>query len=127
LLHDVPVRGYELAQIELCSKLWRVFDAFGRKEAEWLPYWRNGEYVGVAPEGAYASLYRHPKNGVLVVVSNLNRQETMVTVRLNWKRLGLPENLKAVDALTGEIQAMEKGQIVIPLKSLGWKLIWVRR
>jgi hypothetical protein len=127
LLHDVPVRGYELAQIELWSKLWRVFDAFGRKEAEWLPYWRNGEYVGVAPEGAYASLYRHPKNGVLVVVSNLNRQETTVTVRLNWKRLGLPEDLKAVDALTGEIQATEKGQIVIPLKSLGWKLIWVRR
>jgi hypothetical protein len=83
--------------------------------------------VGVAPEGAYASLYRHPKNGVLVVVSNLSHQETTVTVRLNWKRLGLPENLKAVDALTGEIQAMEKGQMVIPLKSLGWKLIWVRR
>ncbi len=127
LLHDVPVRGYDLAQIEIWAKLWQVFDTFGRKQATWLSYWRNSEYASVAPEGAYASLYRHPKNGVLVVVSNLSRKETTVKVRLNLQRLGLPESVTAFDALTNERLTVEGGQIAVTLKSLGWKVIWVRR
>lgn len=126
LLHDVAVRGYDLPQIEFAGKIGRVFEGFGRKEGEWLPYWRNAEFVSISPDEAYASLYRHPKTGVLVVVSNLSRKEAVVTVKLDLRRLGLVGSVTAFDAMTNEGLTMEEGQIATPLNSLGWKLIWVR-
>jgi hypothetical protein len=115
-----------MEQLTLAAKIWKVMDTFKRKEAEWLPYWRNGEYVTVQPEGAYVSLYRHPKNGLLAVVSNLSHREAKVTVGLNLKRLGLKGKVVARDALTGEEVQVEKGQFTITLGSFGWKILWVR-
>ena len=44
LLHDVPVRPHNPDdQLDLAASIWRVMDTFGRKKAEWLPYWSNGE------------------------------------------------------------------------------------
>jgi hypothetical protein len=126
LPHDVPVRPIFMEQLTLAAKIWKVMDTFKRKEAEWLPYWRNGEYVTVQPEGAYVSLYRHPKNGLLAVVSNLSHREAKVTVGLNLKRLGLKGKVVARDALTGEEVQVEKGQFTITLGSFGWKILWVR-
>ena len=103
LLHDVLTRSYDIGPaLELSSDLWRLSDEFGRKQAEWFPYWRNGEYVTIEPEGTYASLYRHPQNGVLAVLSNLGREEAAVTVELNLASLGLAGDVLARDALTGE-------------------------
>jgi hypothetical protein len=127
LLHDVLVRPNGLGpHLELASQLWRVQEEFGRKEAEWLPYWRNGDYVTVTPEGARASLYRHPTNGVLLVVSNLSPETALVSVRLNRERLGLPLDCGARDALTGEAVALLEGCLTASLASLEWRWVWVR-
>jgi len=127
LLHDVLVRANGLGpHLELESKLWRLSDEFGRKDAEWLPYWRNSEYVTVTPDGAAASLYRHPTNGVLVVVSNLSRQEAPVSVHLHLTRLGLDEPVRARDALRGEELSLVEGAFTLLLASLEWRWVWVR-
>ncbi|MEM2263484.1 MAG: DUF6067 family protein [Candidatus Bathyarchaeia archaeon] len=131
LLHDVPVRPYGLGQIEFAAKIWHVFDIFGRKQAQWLPYWRNTGYVSVQPEGVYVSLYRHPKNGVLAVVSNLNREPFKVTVTLNAKNLHLRPDAKAYDALSNEtIPFLQVGpsefRVSLDLLSLGWRVIWIQ-
>ncbi|MEM2936012.1 MAG: DUF6067 family protein [Candidatus Bathyarchaeia archaeon] len=125
LLHDVLVRGAGLSpSLELESALWRLSDEIGRKECEWLPYWRNSDYVRVNPEGSYVSLYKHPKNGVLAVISNLSREEAELEVDFNLDRLGLTEkNISVEDGLTGEPLAMEAGRIKFTLPSLGWKMI----
>jgi hypothetical protein len=74
----------------------------------------------------YVSLYRHPKNGVLLVVDNLGRQEVEATVRLNVKTLKLPAGATARDGLTDEAIDMEAGTLTLRLPSLGWKTVWVK-
>ena len=39
LLHDIPVRPFSDADIEMAGTRWKTFDEFGRHEAAWLPYW----------------------------------------------------------------------------------------
>ena len=104
----------------------RLFDEFGRKEADWLPYWKNAEYVSVQPEGAYASLYRHPRNGVLLVVSNLTEGEKTVVLNLNLQKLGLPAQVSACDALSQEAVTCSGGRLDIALPYLGWRVVWVK-
>jgi hypothetical protein len=127
LLHDVLVRANGLGpHLELESKLWQLSDEFGRKEAEWWPYWRNHDTVTVTPEGALASLYRHPTNGVLAVVSNLSRQAADVSVRLDLARLGLQGAARARDTLEGYELSLAEGDFSLSLKSLEWRLVWVQ-
>ncbi len=125
LLHDVLIRGAGLSPaLKLESALWRLSDEFGRRECEWLPYWRNSEYVRVNPEGSYVSLYKHPKNGVLAVISNLSRGEKELEVGFNLDRLKLTEkSIFVEDGLTGKTLTMEAGRIKFTLPSLGWKII----
>ena len=126
LLHDVPVRTEKLPDLELQSALWELREEFGCKEAEWLPYWDNPEYVTISPADCYVSLYRHAQNGVLAYVSNLSREGTVVEVALNTRGLGLPLQLSARDALTGEAVTVENGRMKLPLPSEGWQAIWAR-
>ena len=126
LLHDVPVRTEKLPDLELQSALWELREEFGCKEAEWLPYWENPEYVTISPADCYVSLYRHAQNGVLAYVSNLSREDTVVEVALNTRGLGLPLQLSARDALTGEAVTVENGRMKLPLPSEGWQAIWAR-
>ena len=104
LLHDVPVRPMgPLKELDLASAIWRAMDEFGRKESEWLPYWNNEQYVKVSPQGAYVSLYRHPRNGVLAVVSNLGGKAAEIKVTLSLEGLGLGATIAQVkDAMTGK-------------------------
>jgi hypothetical protein len=78
LLHDVPVRPLRIEDLDLCSKIWRVMDEFGRRDAEWFPYWRNADKVAVKAPGAHVSLYRHPRRGLLAVVANLGDRAATV-------------------------------------------------
>jgi len=59
-------------------------------------------------------------------VSNLSREDTFVQVSLNTGRLGLPLQLSARDALTGEAVTVENGRMKLPLPSQGWQAIWAR-
>jgi hypothetical protein len=134
MLHDMPIRSLGTGWLVFNSKLWEIFDEFGRKEAEWLPYWKNGEYVSVSPQGAddkpgaFVSMYRHEKNGVLVVVSNLDRKKHDVTVQLNLERLGLAgKTLSARDALEDKAVALEAGKLTFAaMDSMSWRLIRIR-
>jgi hypothetical protein len=127
LLHDVLVRPNGLGpHLELASKLWRLSDEFGRRQAGWLPYWRNAEYVAVQPEGALASLYRHPDKGVLLIVSNLTHEPAEVTVRLNAERLGLRGETQARDGLTGAAIPLQDQSFAMQLDSMEWRIVWVR-
>ncbi|HEY2931537.1 MAG TPA: glycoside hydrolase domain-containing protein [Acidobacteriota bacterium] len=128
LLHDVlGGRSWRIGpSLDLASSLWRLSDDFGRKSAEWLPYWRNSAYVTVEPGEVYTSLYRHPKNGLLAVVSNLGRTEASAAVRFNLQKLRLKRNLLIRDALSGEDLSIEDGLVKLSLRPMQWKILWAR-
>jgi len=145
LLHDIPVRpstpGFDPAgerprrrprgresYFDVMVKLWKMRDEFGAREAEKLFYWNNRDYVSVSPEKCYATLLKHPKNGVLAFVSNLSRNAQTVTVRFNLDKLGLRgKTLDAVNPLTGKAAAMTPdGKLSVPLGSEKWVYMWLR-
>ena len=125
LIHDVPVRPMSrpgLEELELASRIWRLMNDFDRGKAEWLPYWSNAEYVRSDSPGIYVSLYRHPDNGVLAVVSNLNRERTTFALTVNWELLGMDHaSVSIVDALERS-PARPDGA----LDPYGWRLLWCR-
>lgn len=127
LLHDVPVRPHNADDdLDLVAKIWHSMDAFDRRNAEWIPYWRNRDYIRVSPKNAHASIYRHPENGVLAVVSNMNGERKNVTVKLNMKKLGLETAPNAEDILKNNTVPVRDGVLRFSLSSLEWKLIHVR-
>ena len=122
LLHDVN----DEVDYGVNRKLFELFDEFGRNEADWLPYWSNSAFVTVAPEQAKASLYRHPQNGVLVLVTNAGREAAEVSVQLNldaFKDLG---QATAKDVITGEAVPVARGRFSQKLGPVGWRMVWLK-
>jgi hypothetical protein len=128
LLHDAMVRaGQSTANIGLASSLWRLMDQFGRKEARFLPYWEDQDFVTAQPEGVYVSLYRHPKNGVLAVISNLGKEKVTAEAHFDLPKLGgSGQALTAEDALAKQPVEVSEGAVRLELPSQGWKLLWLR-
>jgi len=125
LLHDVLVRGSG-PSLEEEAALWKAMEAFGRKQAQFLPYWNNTAYVRVAPEECYATLYSRGQQGVMCVVSNLGPQEATVQVKLNLAKLRLPGRVQAVDALTGDPIPITQGSFAVSLRPFDYALVQVR-
>ncbi len=131
LLHDVLVRGTEegdgqgRSRIELESALWHVMDEFGRKQAQWLPYWSNQDVVQVVPETSKASIYNRGALGAMLIVSNLGRKQAEVTVTLNRAGLGLPARSTARDALSGEKLPWDGAALRTRLPAFGFRVVRV--
>jgi len=145
LLHDIPVRpstpdfdpaanrprgrpkGRE-TYFDIMVKLWKMRDQFGAKEAEKLFYWKNQDYVSLSPEKCYATLLKHPKNGVLAFISNLSRDAQTVTVEFNLDKLDLRgKKLAAFNPLSNKpVSLSADGKLSVPLGSVEWVYIWLR-
>lgn len=142
LLHDVPVRtgnkmpdpqppgppSARAAYAETPPQLWRMRDRFDARGAEKLFYWKNAEYLKVTPEQCHATMFLHPKNGVLAFVSNLGKDAQTATVQFNMEKLRLKnQKLDVFDALTDAPVAMTAdGKLSLPLGSEEWVYVWLR-
>jgi len=127
LLHDVLVRGQLGGNLEMESKLWHAMDAFGRKQATWLPYWKNQEVVTTDSNDTKVSLYSRGAEGLVAVVSNLGKEPREVTARLNLEALKLSGTLSAYDILNEEESDFPAdGVIVRLLNPLEFRILWIR-
>jgi hypothetical protein len=73
--------------------LWAVQDAFGwGDEVEFLPYWKNREFVTLSPAdpNVVCTLYRRPGRVMMVVMNNTD-EDRDVTLQLNAAKLGRPQ------------------------------------
>jgi hypothetical protein len=126
LLHDVPVRSENERDFAILTSIWRVREAFGCDEAEFVGYWKADDLVSVEPEGCHVSLWRHPTHGVLAVAANLTREPADVQVEFNLDGLGLPDKVSAEDSRARQPLKMEAAGIRLGLPSQGWTLVWIR-
>jgi hypothetical protein len=133
LLHDVRVRPTVSWKLDEMSRVWKIEDAFGVAEAEWMPYWKNADVVKVtadpagksADEGGLASLYVIRGKRTLVILSNVQTAPATVTARLALKELGLPDTAHARDAVSDAPIPITSGTIAVPLKGYDYRLVWV--
>ncbi len=124
LLHDVLVRP-SADYLPMVSELWRLYDRFGMKDAEFLPYWSNAAVIKAGPEGIRTSAYRHPRNGLLMVVSNLAAAAITAEVQIDTAALGLTgAGLAARDALSEEPIALTGGRFTLSMEPMSYR--WVR-
>ncbi len=104
LLHNVLPRAgaYELSHkniVDQPAAIWRIQDAFGKTQAQWLPYWRNAELVSADAEQIKVSLWNRPGKGALLVISNLGISECQARIRLRRQKLAMPADTAALEML----------------------------
>jgi len=126
LLHDVPVRSENEKDLAVLASIWRVRESFGCDGAEFVGYWKSDPLVKVRPAGCYASLWRHPRHGVLAAVANFTRQPAEIELALARKKLGLADGATAEDARAGKPLKLQGDRVSVKLDSQGWTLIWLR-
>jgi len=122
LLHDTTYEG----ALSWNAKLWRLADEFGYSDATWLPYWSNSESVTVRPEQVKASLYRHPRNGVLTLVFNTGREAVEISVQLNLDEFEDLKQATAAEGFSGKEVEVTAGRFSLKLESLDWRFVWVK-
>ena len=122
LLHDVLVRQNLAEQ----TKLWRAMEQFGRKQATWLPYWENQQYVRTNSPDVKVSIYNRPGQGFVAVISNLGAGERTARVSFDLARLEQSGDLIAYDILHDEEIPVRGGRLTVPLKSLDYVVVWLR-
>ncbi len=125
LLHDVDVRPEATWNLPFASGVWKAMLDFDRANALWYPYWKNSRYVTVQPANCFASLYRHPRNGLMIALSNLSPEKASIVLELDRAALGLTGPLSARDAVTGKEIAVQENTVTTELPSVGWQLIRV--
>jgi hypothetical protein len=87
------------------DKVIRFYDDFKVPQAEFMPYWRNGEYVKVLKgKDIYVSFYRHhDKKELLAVISHVSKAhlDQDVVVEFDPAKLGFKKLTSATELLTG--------------------------
>lgn len=122
LLHDVLVRN----DLDEQTKLWKMMDQFGRKDATWLPYWENRQYVRSSGADLKVSLYNRPGKGTVAVISNLGREEVSGTVVFDLKRLQQTAGLKALEVMSGQPLELKDQTLEVALKPLDFIVVWLK-
>jgi len=86
------------------DKLIRFYEDFKVNQAEFMPYWRNSDYVRVVQgKDIYVSFYRHhDKKELLAVISHVSKEhlDQDVMVEFNPAKLGLTKLTAARELLT---------------------------
>ncbi|NPV47029.1 MAG: hypothetical protein HPY69_08715 [Armatimonadetes bacterium] len=124
LLHGVLIRPSNEEMLAQVSALWKAYDEFPFEQGRMYPYWDNGDYLRVSPEGVYATAWQLPAKGLLVVVSNLGDGDAEVDLKLDLERFGL-RRVTVKDALTAEAIAFDDGGVSFPLASWRYRLLRV--
>ena len=126
LLHDVPVRPGSLEDVEVAGRLWKAFDAFGRHEAVWLPYWANARFVRTQPEGVKVSLYNRPGKGLMAVIVNMGGHACQAEASFDLAALQQPTDLTAHDVLTDKPLPFAAGRLQLPVGPLRHAVVWLK-
>jgi hypothetical protein len=129
LLHGVSVMPQGFAgRNDMCRKtanLWRTYDRFGYRQAQWVPYYRAEAGVAKCSNAATkCSLYVKRGQRTLLVVGNLKPEVVQTTVALDLKALGL-RSPQARNALTDQPLAVQAGKVQVRLRPSSFVLVWV--
>lgn len=107
------------------ANLWQTYDRFGYRQAQWLPYYRVGKLAQAEGDKVMVSLYLVKGKRALLVVGNTTHEVTQAKVRVDLKAMGLKAGSKAVNALTDQPLAFQKGELRVRLRPDTFVLVWV--
>jgi hypothetical protein len=124
LLHDVPVRPGNMQQdLSQMARIWQAFDALGRHDSAWLPYWENTPSVVCSPGDVKASIYNQPGKGFMAVLVNTGGKPCRAEAAFDLAALKQPAALAARDVLGGNELPLANGRLMLPLEPLGFVIV----
>ena len=109
LLYDVLWFWHPEHQLDI----WKAWDSFGMKHADYVPFWKTNELVSItkAESDVRVSAYLDKGRGALFVIGNLGMSAR--SVKLKFKRLGLGLDpfckLRSRDEVIGGIDLWMQG------------------
>jgi hypothetical protein len=112
--------------METSSRLWKAFDAFGRHEATWLPYWGNERQVRTSPVGIKASLYNRPGQGLIAVIVNAGDRPCEAEVSFDLAALRQQPDLVAHDVLSEAPCSWAEGRLKLEIGPLEHRVVWLK-
>ena len=133
-----PILEYMGKQAKFHQRLWSFFDRFGIQDAQMFAFWDEQTGVKLDRPQTYATVFRHPGNGILLVVASwpfgesaAPDEKTDVTVTLDRKFLGLPDGpLTSTDILADASVDISRPfpLIAVPpeLSREKVRLLWIR-
>jgi hypothetical protein len=119
----IPQDSYAL-NAQPMPRIWAAQSWLGIETAEYLPWWRNAEYLSTNPadEQVLTALWLHRGEKALLSVSNLFREPRQIEARLNLEQLGF-SGLRAEDAITGEIIEVHGDRIPLEIDFERFRLL----
>jgi hypothetical protein len=127
LLHGVSVmpEGF-LGRNDMARKtanLWHAYDAFGYRDAEWIPYYRAENGLAKADNpNVKVSLYLHKGKGAMLVVGNLAHDVVECGVSVDQAAMGL-KNASAINSLDGRALPMRDNVLAVRVRPASFTLI----
>ncbi|MFA5865749.1 MAG: glycoside hydrolase domain-containing protein [Phycisphaerae bacterium] len=110
ILHGTEVNMEpSLLFFDRIGRLYDVMTAFGTSQAEFFPYWKNKDKIKVGSPDVAANVYKKG-NEVLVVLSNLRKNDVDLGVELDCARLGLSGETYARNYLDDEVCKLDEGK-----------------
>jgi hypothetical protein len=107
-------------------QIWEAWSWVDRVTAQWWPHWKNSGLISTSGSGEYyVSFYLQPGRRILLVASNYENSPEQVTLKLNKKALGFPDNttLEAQDALTSEAVPVKNNALSLSVGPELYRLI----
>jgi hypothetical protein len=120
-LHNMET---EDVSYESLKRFWRIKDAFDIGAAEWILYTQSAPWVRTEREDVVVSLYRKPRQ-VLLVVGNTSAANYEGKVVLDLPKLGLTWDLTAVERWHGGELAVRDGAIAVQVPAYRFLLVEV--
>jgi hypothetical protein len=109
------------------NRVYKVFDNFGGfADAEFIPYWNNGNIIKGQSDTLKCSAYRKPGGGSLVCAVNMAKQDDTVTLEIDWDKLKSSGELSVTDAISKETIPVQGKNITVGIKALNFKIFWVK-
>lgn len=127
LLHDVLVRPH-LQYLPRLSAIWQLGDRFGRRDAEFLPYWNNGGRLQTRPDTIKVSAYRHPAGRLLLLVANLATAQADAQIRFDpaaLLALRRGPDVQARDPLESTPVPLDQGVIRLRMEPFSYRYLWL--
>ena len=125
LLHDFALWPIWCKTDEV-NRVYKVLDEFGIVDAEFWPYWKNGDIIGGQGDAVKCSAYRKPGGGALICAVNLTRQPQTAALTVDWERLTPSGSVSVFDAVSKEPVPFQGQSVSIVISPLNFRLLWVR-
>ncbi|MBT3291380.1 MAG: hypothetical protein HN380_28815, partial [Victivallales bacterium] len=97
------VPGMGRGHYGLFDKLVRIYSTFGVPEADFFPFWRNGDMVKVTKgDGIRCGFFRNKDKQILMLISNARkqRQDQEVTIEFDTAKMGVGKLTQATEMWT---------------------------